>query len=404
MKGMKSLISAQESIIKQVGAPGTLLKRLKDKEARGKLATLLGSTLPPELRLRALLALGKQPSPDLLSEDNIRRSLTAKDCLSRIARLTVKTSVLEASESLRSAATLAQTASEDDLPVAIGKFARIVEKWDTNREKVKVSDQTILEFIRLTDALCQKSSKVRHRYFKKKRELFLRLAQVGARWAVSSNKPEQLAGALRLLGSVEKFASLSIQDEMDDSEQFAVVIRDLRQKSIDYMISSASSSDILTLERLARSLLRGHFSREVTAATLNELYEQRYAFDEEIQATLASLSGRQPTRTGFHALDASLEQTKMLQLASILLRAWKVRHEGLGSSEVFEEMQSVLRNFFDLRLIDCVDESQTYNPRIHEFVHGENRTATVRVIRPLVEQSHDPSRIIVKALVRPVLD
>ncbi len=103
-------------------------------------------------------------------------------------------------------------------------------------------------------------------------------------------------------------------------------------------------------------------------------------------------------------MDSGLEQTKALQLASILLRTWKARHEGPISSETFEEMQSVLSNFFDLCLIDQVDELQEYNPRIHEFVQGERHTATVRVVRPLVEQSRDRSCIIVKALVRAATD
>ena len=394
------MLSAQESLIEQVGAPGSPLKRPKGKEARGKLTTLLDSTLPPELRLRAHLALGKQPPPDLLIEDNIRRSLTAKDCLRRIPSLAVKVPVLEAIAPLRAAARLARNAKENDLRAAIGNLARMAEKWDAKRDKVHLGDQTVVEFIRLIDVLCQKSSQVSHRSFNRWRELLLRLVEVGARWATASNRPEQLTGALRLLGSVEKFTSLPIQKEMDDAEEFAVVVRNLRQKSIDYMISSATSSDTSTLERLAQALLGVRFSRELAAAKLNELYEQRFTFDEEMQATLASLSGRQSTPSGVQGLDSSLEQTKALQLASILLRSWKSRHEGPSSSETFEEMKSVLSNFFDLRLIDQIDELQAYNPRIHEFVQGERHTATVRVIRPLVEESRDRSRIIVKALVR----
>ena len=398
------MLSAQESLIEQVGAPGSPLKRPKGKEARVKLATLLDSTLPPELRLRAHLALGKQPPPDLLIEDNIRRSLTAKDCLNRVPSLAVKIPVLEATAPLRAAARLTQSANENDLRASIGNLARMVEKWDAKRNKVHIGDQTIVEFIRLTDVLCHKSSQVAHRSFNKWRELLLRLVKVGARWAAASNRPEQLAGALRLLGSVEKFASFSIQEEMEEAEQFAVVVRDLRQKSIDYMISSATSSDVSTLETLAQALLGVRFSRELTAAKLDELYQQRFAFDEEMQATLASLSGRQSTPAGVQGLDSGLEQTKALQLASILLRTWKARHEGPSSSETFEEMQSVLSNFFDLRLIDQVDELQEYNPRIHEFVQGERHTTTVHVVRPLVEQSRDRSRIIVKALVRAATD
>ena len=404
MNEMKSLSSAEESVIRQVGAPGSPLKRPKTKEARVKLVTLLDSALPPELRLRAHLALGKQPSPDLLTEDNIRRSLTVRDCLSRVASLGVKISVFEATASLRAAARLAQNANENDLRVAIGNLVRTVEKLDAKRDKIHVDDQTIVEFIRLTDALCQKSSHVRYRYVKKRRELFLRLVEVGARWAVASNKPEQLAGALRLLGSVEKFASLSIEEQMDDAEKFAVVIRDLWQKSIDHMISSATLSDTLTVERLARALLGGRSSRDLAAAKLDELYEQRSSFNEDVQATITSLSGRQSNPAGVKGLGSNLEQTKALQLASILLRAWKARHEGPSAGEIFEELKSVLSNFFDLRLIDHVDELQAYNPRIHEFVQGERYTATVRVVRPLVEQSQNRSRIIVKALVRAAID
>ena len=409
MTGVKFLLSAQESLIEQVGAPGSPLKRPKGKEARVKLATLLDSALPPELRLRAHLALGKPPPLDLLIEDNIRRSLTAKDCLSRVPSLAVKIPVLEATAPLRAAARLAQNANEKSLRAAISKLAKMAEKWDAKRDKVHLGDQTIVEFIRLTDVLCQKFSQVSHRSFNKWRELkwrelLLRLVEVGARWAAASNKPEQLEDALRLLGSVEKFASLSIQEEMEEAEQFAVVVRDLRQKSIDYMISSATSSDASTLERLVRALLGMSFSREFATAKLDELYEQRFAFDEELQATLASLSGHQSAPVGVQGLDSDLEQTEALQLASILLSAWKARHEGPRSSETFEEMKSVLGNFFDLRLIDQADELQAYNPRIHEFVQGERHTATVRVVRPLVEQSRDRSRIIVKALVRATPD
>ena len=86
--------------------------------------------------------------------------------------------------------------------------------------------------------------------------------RVGARWAIASDHPEQLAGALRLLGSVEKFASLSIREEMDDDEDFAVVIRDLWQKSTDHMFSSANKSDTSTVELLARALLTVHSCRD----------------------------------------------------------------------------------------------------------------------------------------------
>ena len=247
------MLSAQESLIEQVGAPGSPLKRPKAKEARVKVAMLLDSALPPELRLRAHLALGKSPPPDLLIEDNIRRSLTVKDCLSRVPSLAVKIPVLEASAPLRAAARLAQNANENGLRAGIGKLARMAEKWDAKRDKIHLGDQTIVEFIRLIDVLCRKSSQVSHRSFNKWRELLLRLVEVGTRWAAASNRPEQLAGALRLLGSGEKFAYLSIQEEMEEAEQFAVVVRDLRGKSIDYMISSAASSDASTLERLARA-------------------------------------------------------------------------------------------------------------------------------------------------------
>ena len=405
MTGVKSLSSAQESLIEQVGALGSPIKRPKGKEARVKLAALLDSTLPPELYLRAHLALGKQPPPDLLIEDNIRRSLTAKDCLSRIPSLGVKIPVLEAAPPLRAAARLAQNASKNELRAVIGNLARMAEKWDAKRDKIHLGEQTIVEFIRLTDLLCHKSSQVPHRFFNKWRGQLLRLVEVGVRWAAASNRPEQLAEAFRLLGNVEKFASLSIQEEMDESEQFAVVVRDLRQKSIDYMTSSATSSDVSTLERLARALLGARFSRGFATAKLNELYEQRFAYDEEMQAALASLLGRQSTPALVQGLDSGLlEQTKALQLASILLRTWKARHEGPSSSETFEELKSVLSNFFGLRLIDQADELQAYNPRIHEFVQGERHTAMVRVVRPLVEQSRDRSRVIVKALVRAAIE
>ena len=118
-----------------------------------------------------------------------------------------------------------------------------------------------------------------------------------------------------------------------------------------------------------------------------------------MQTTISSLSGHDPGPNGIKGLESSVEQTKALQLASILLHAWKVRHEGSSSSEVFEELKLVLGNFFDLHLIDHVGETHSYNSRIHEFAHDEERTSMVQIIRPLVVQSQEQSRIIIKALV-----
>ena len=139
-----------------------------------------------------------------------------------------------------------------------------------------------------------------------------------------------------------------------------------------------------------------------TERVVQYLFETRARLDPAISRLLTEAIGRPiPESSSSNPLSAG--PLARVQLGTALIRAWEARNDGTRSKESFEQLESVLGDFFGLRLRDYVGEIQDYNSRVHEFALDEAPSSKVEVIRPPVEfvQSAE-GEVIVKALVKAI--
>lgn len=393
-------------LLSLIGPPGAPLRRIKDKNIRREVEQLLREIkVGPEIQLRAYLATGRTPPAKLVTEDNVLHALVLEDCVTFLPKLSRKTSVLQAEATLKAISQrLSVLRPANSYPLAI-KLERIAKKWDGQSKRIALGDSTVTQFLRILEALCTGGhAAMVSRTGKKSQEVapFPSLIKSGSAWALAWGSPPALLLVMRILGCAEKQLGIVIGDLLAQDPTFVETIDAVWEKCVEEIEFLATRGNVADLDQWARAAVRAPMRRKDTKAKLENLYADRGRFDESIQYTLADILGHrregQPLRT--IPIDEG-ETIQTGQLASVLLQAWSAKDEGPRAKEAFEQLQSLLSNFFGLTIRGKLGDIEPYNPRIHELCPGEDARARVRLLRPRVELARlGTSRVILKALVQ----
>jgi hypothetical protein len=392
----------------RIGEPGTAVHRIKEKSVRADLARFLEkepNVWSPELRLRAYLAIGRVPEPGLLTSQIFRRALSSSDCASFANLLTIRHVLLDAGALLSALETFIRS----DRTIRLGRIARTllrtVGRWRGDKSHLALDPASLRAYIDVVLALLEKSRESQSRSGTKRDMVLLRLVVFALIDAANFGTSALQFHALKLLVAAHNVIDSELSDALDDLEGFRSAYDSIVRGAAEQLRRMAASGKSDEFETSARNLLRLKFTEKQTRQVLHALYVERGQLDGNVQRVLAELLGmgraEQPAGPDFESGNAPSVQS--VQLASALIRSWNAARDSQRSHEAFDELASVLRNFFEIQLKGEPGEIVEFNPLVHELrsTHG-SKPSHVRIIRPRVETLDSPvARILIKALVEP---
>jgi hypothetical protein len=396
-----------DSLLSLLGPPGTPLKRVKGKEARWRIQSLIKCNgLGPDLQLRAALSLGKIPHRALLSEENISFALNLEDRVAFLLKLTVTAKLIKADVPLHAILKSLERHGTRNVPRLEKTLAQITSRWRSKTSSSELSDLSVLYFLRILVLLSRASPSQPHRRASSKttaKNHFADLLKIGVDWAVLRSAPDSLLIALTILSAARNRMGVPLEDILRDDPQFEERFLDLTTRSIDRCEELARQN--LTTEFLEWTAVLSKIpgASDALKRRISPLHSQKARFSESMQDALGSAIGNSPeaTRTPIIHL-AEEDSVQTVQLASALISAWVAKEEGPKAREAFEELASIAASFFGLQLQGNPGEIEEYNPRIHELVRGTAPAPRVLLLRPWVEFSrHARSKVILKASVEP---
>jgi hypothetical protein len=389
--------STEDKISSIVGPPGAPLKVVKGKEARGRVSTLLDtSNEAPEVQLRAYVGIGRTPPLRLLFAENILRALNIGDRVKYLSRLSTKTYFLNAEPALSAIAKSLGASEAREVNRLAARLARSAKKWGKAKRSPAPTDGTVIHFLDVLNLLLPKAKSGRGR------DSFLTLMKLGISWAASSQHENAVLLATETLLLARRRLGIDVRGALEQDETLTQCLRAVEERSLQKLKTIAMAGDVLSFERWGHAVLESSSDASKAKAELEAMFREGARYSEPIQKAFRNLldaSGFEGKAPGI-SLEAG-ESIQTSQLASALLRAWNARDEGQKAREAFEELRSVLSRFWGIKLGGEVGATEAYNPRVHEFVHGEIPGSVVQLIRPWVEVSQDGKvSVLIKALVR----
>jgi hypothetical protein len=212
--------------------------------------------------------------------------------------------------------------------------------------------------------------------------------------------------ALKLLVAAYRVIDSDLSDALDARNDFRLAFDSIIRGATEQLRRMAIAGNRGEFENAARNLLRSKFAEKEAKDLLESLYSNRGELDASVQGVLTDLLGlgneTRPPTPNFQV--GPVASVQSIQLASSLIRSWSAAGDSPHAKEAFDELQSVLRTFFEIQLKGAPGEITEFNLLVHELAqaHGE-KPQKVRLIRPRVEMSDGPvTSILIKALVEPV--
>ncbi len=401
-------LNTDSALHQSIGEPGTHLRRIKEKTVRADLTSFLEkqpNDLAPELRLRAYLAIGRVPEPGLLTSQILRRALSASDCASFAGLLATRHILIDADAVLSALEAFVRSDRTIRVDRIAGTLAKTVKRWRSDRGRPALDSASLRAYIDVLLALLEKAREPQSRPRAKRDTLLVRLVVFAIVDAANVGTSALQFHALKLLTAAYNVIDSEISDALDELEDFRSAYDSIVRGAAEQLRRMAASGKSDEFETSARNLLRSKFTEKQTRQVLQALYVDRGQLDGSIQRVLAELLGmgqaEQPAEPDFESGNAPSVQS--IQLASALIRSWNAARDPQRSHEAFDELASVLRNFFEIQLKGEPGEIVEFNPLVHELppTHG-SKPSHVRIIRPRVETLDSPvARVLIKALVEP---
>ncbi|HJT71928.1 MAG TPA: hypothetical protein VJ731_17135 [Terriglobales bacterium] len=398
-----------DSVLQQtIGEPGTHLRRIKEKTVRADLTSFLEkqpNALTPELRLRAYLAIGRVPEPGLLTFQILRRALSSSDCASFASLLTTRHILIDADAVLSALEAFVRSDRTIRVERIAGTLARTVRRWRGDEGRLALDSASLRAYIDVVLALLEKARESQSRSRTKRDMVLVRLVVFAIVDTANVGTSALQFHALKLLMAAYNVIDSELSDALDELEDFRSAYDSIVRGTTEQLRRMATSGKSDEFETTARNLLRSKITEKQTRQVLQALYTDRGQLDGSIQGVLANLLGmgraEQPAEPDFEA--GNTPSVQSVQLASALIRSWNAARDSHRSHEAFDELASVLRNFFDIQIKGEPGEIVEFNPLVHELppTHG-SKPSHVRIIRPRVETLDSPvARILIKALVEP---
>ena len=389
-----------EQLAQWVGVPKDQLRRPKDKAVRQALRDALPKIDDRQMRLRAHLSMKKRPATELCNEQLFVDTLNAQDCVKSLSLLSTTRKVVDGTPALRALVRLVRQSATKDIQALPATLKRVVARWKTTLT-VRPSDSTFNEFIRVLLATIDRLP----RY-------------------ASSSRAERAVSSL--IDSVELVLQLGLdRAEFVDIDLLFTLLISCHRKFptlTEDRIERQSFSDVAgTLWDLGRSKLKaaatnGDASFDSTAQLLrsfprhapeskilfDELYNARSGYTDEIQRLIARHSGRDievpdspPTPGTGDVIDS--------QMAGVLLQAWTHRDESAATSNLYDNLLTILKEFYRLELVGVPGQIDEFNPRKHELADPQDYSRQVRIVKPLVQTASGiTQRVVIRALVESI--
>jgi uncharacterized tellurite resistance protein B-like protein len=398
-----------DSVLQQrIGEPGTRLRRIKEKSVRANLTNFLEkqpNALAPELRLRAYLAIGRAPEPGLLTSQTLRRALSGSDCASFASLLTTRHVLINADAVLSALEIFVRSDRTIRVERIAGTLARTLTRWRSDKGRMALDSASLRAYIDVLLALLEKARESQSRSRTKRDMVLAQLVVFAIVDAANVGTSALQFHALKLLTSAYNVIDSELTDALDELEDFRSAYHSIVRGAAEQLRRMAASGKSDEFETAASNLLRLKFTEKDARQVLQALYVDRGQLHGSVQRVLAELLGmvraEKPAEPDFESGNAPSVQS--VQLASALIRSWNAARDSKRSHEAFDELASVLHNFFEIQLKGEPGEIVEFNPLVHELPpsHG-SKPSHVRIIRPRVEILDSPvARIVIKALVEP---
>ena len=394
-----------DEIAAQLGSSAAPLKRIRDKRNAEEVRKIVAGDEPPHLRLRAALASGVKPPDDLLEPAIISHALRLDDCFKFIPQLSTVTRVVEAASALEAIRNLLRQRGIGNPNVQLARFLKLSKQWEGSKNPTSPSEKTVTQYLSLVEIIVDQPIGTTKRPSKKPQASPLpHVLAVVCRWAIKCPSVDNLALAFRCLTAAERRQGIAGAERRGDVPGLAAEVSSLRSLALTRVESAARRSEIDDFRRLLQALTGSVAQKTEMDQIIERLYHYQPRFDDAILKVLSEFADVEtsPSITIRYAAGGE-PKAGIMQLASVLLKAWAARNDGQSSKETYEQLAWVLEQFFSLRLRDWVGERQEYDPRFHEFESGEAPTSKVEVTRPAVE-GLDPAEtgMVIKALVKGV--
>ena len=379
-----------------LGSPRTPLTRLRDRQKTDALRKIATGDSSPVIRLRAALSIGMRPAEELLRPSIIGQALRYEDFWKYFPQLCHVSRVMDASSVFEAIRGSLSRRDKVNLRAVAARLIRLGTRWERPDSTNKPSEITVTQLLRLTEVLLDRRQSGRPSV--PVPSMIEMICAMAAKYPTKEN----LLVALRCLTAVERRQEIRLVELYDQSPGLPEKVFLLCSLAAARLGEAAGRTEIDDFRMILDALRNISAAQPETERVVQYLFETRARLDPAISRLLTEAIGRPiPESSSSNPLSAG--PLARVQLGTALIRAWEARNDGTRSKESFEQLESVLGDFFGLRLRDYVGEIQDYNSRVHEFALDEAPSSKVEVIRPPVEfvQSAE-GEVIVKALVKAI--
>lgn len=394
--------------VNQIRHSKTPLRRVKDKALRAELARALSpeNDWLPEARLRAELALGKPASSELIDARVLRAALSLEDCAASVTRLSIRRSLIDADEVFKALRSLLNEASRVNITHFVAHISRSVNKWRTSQCELTLP--SFVSYCAVLETALQRARDV-ERHSRKPLPSNVRGAlanlvvfAIANRNATSADEP--VSAMLRVLLAAEAVIEDAVQRVLEDSPELKMHLDWLVDAAHQLLDRHAANGHRTALTSLATLLFRVRVTETATRERLLRIYADRAVLAPAIQRALAGLLD-QDIQADSAPLDVeSSTSVRSQQLASALVRSYVAASTSTQAREAFEELESVLKNFFGIEMKGRAGNEVRFDPAAHEIADPSVQSSSrARVLRPRVDVAQGAiSAVLIKALVEPI--
>ena len=400
--------NTEDSLRRQIGEPGSPVRRIREKDLRVDVVRWLNeqpNAWPPEIRLRAYLAIGRAPEPALLSDPILlRRALSADDCASFAGLLTTRRTLLDAAVVFSTLAALVRADGEMRVERLAGRLERFVARWSAKKDRIPLDFDSVRAYIDVVLALLEKAGRSQGRTPAKRDAVLLRLVALALTEAAEVKIPAVQQHAFNLLAAARNVIDAELSTALEEQRDLRSAYDSIVSQAIEDVRRMAMAGSKEEFANSAHTLRRLKFTERQARQLLENLYSDRGKLEPGVQSVLADLlevgHELQPEPDFETGTVATVQST---QLASALLRSWTAAGDSPRAGEAFDELCSVLQNFFGIQVKGEPGEIAEFNSIVHELTeHDDKRPARVRLIRPRVEVTDGRvTTVLIKALVEP---
>lgn len=407
---MESQRTQPADLISLVGAPRTPIPRIPAgsrqrlkawiAEVRGK-ESLRGDPLV----LRACLAVGESPWPQLTQASVITTALEFRDILRFSRRLSRTSVLLDASEVMKALeGELDSSAIKTQMPNQVVRALERLEKGVGLRSSI-LSENTEYELLNLVERLIRKLGASSYQIPVKglgRKRILKTAIELSLRVAAKSSSDRTFFRQIDLLRTCKDWIPSSVIEEVLEDLRCHRHLEALLEKLPHHLNDAARAGRVDKMRDLAEVVNALPMAESMFLSTLNLLWKQAARYSEDVQRYVNQrLTGQQALAPKSISLVEQGQALEIQQLAAAVLASWEARDESSRSAHSFKVLREVAERFFGVKLSGEVGEIVDFDPTVHDFQGARRVEKKMQIARPSVEwQSGSVRKVIVRAIVR----